>query len=98
MAKRTKTEKIADGHEATATKIAQFGPDEPSRAARHRTWTMDNRDRADYDPSKNPHSRERVYSQADFARVEQWKIWAKANPHKDPSLNPHSWQNKHRST
>src|SRR5260221_4032723 len=98
MPKRTKPEKIADGHEATATKIVQFGPDEPSRAARQRAWTIDSRDNAEYDASKNPHLREKVYSQADFARVERWKIWAKANPHKAPSLNPHSWGNRHRST
>jgi hypothetical protein len=63
MAQRSRAAKVEDGRKATARKIAQYGPDEPNRAARQAAWTKEHSGR---NKSENPHLREKVYEPADF--------------------------------
>jgi len=91
MAKRSRTNKIADGHKATQTKIARFGLSEPSRAAAQRLWTIENQGGP---KSENPYIREKVYAPDVLARAESHKAWAKANPGRSVSENPYSWKEK----
>jgi hypothetical protein len=88
MAERSRTNKIADGHKATQTKISRFGPSEPNRAAAQRAWTIANRNRP---KSENPYLREKVYTAAVLARAQSHKAWAKENPERSDSENPYSW-------
>ena len=88
MAKRSRTNKIADGYKATRTKIARFGLSEPSRAAAQRAWTIANPTRS---KSENPHLRENVYSPSVLAQAESHKAWVKANPGRNDTENPFSW-------
>ncbi len=89
MPKRSEPNKRADGLKATATKIAQWGPNEPKRAKPQRDWTIAH----PTEPrSKNPYIREEVYSREDFARVEKFKEWAKRNPSLGHVANPNCWR------
>jgi hypothetical protein len=86
---RSRADKIADGHKATQTKIARFGPDEPSRAKAQRDWTIEHQGRPRIE---NPYIRERVYSAVQMEQAKKHEAWAKANPTKPESENPHSWK------
>jgi hypothetical protein len=88
MAQRSKADKIEDGHKATARKIAQYGPDEPNRAARQAGWTKQH---PGQEKSENPHLREKVSAPADFERVKEFDAWAKTHPNESHSENPFSW-------
>lgn len=93
LAKRSQINKREDGKRAYATRIAQWGPNEQKRAYDQRGWTLMHQSRADYDPSKNPYTRDKIYPSEDFARVEKWKKWSRENPGKDNLLNPYTWKN-----
>ena len=84
---RSKANKVADGIKATQTKIAQFGPSEPSRAAAQRAWTTAHPNRS---RSENPCTREKVYSVDARARADRFLAWRKANPGKPDAENPHA--------
>jgi hypothetical protein len=91
MAERSKANKVADGLKATQTKIAQFGPAEPKRAAAQALWRKAHRN----DPqSQNPNLRTKVYPPEVFAEVKKFKTWAKANPGASDTENPHSWDRR----
>jgi hypothetical protein len=85
---RSRANKVADGIKATQTKIAMFGPTEPSRAAAQRGWTIAN---PNSPRSENPHIREKVYSSAVLAQAKRFEAWRKFNPGKPDSENPHAW-------
>jgi hypothetical protein len=88
MAQRSRHDKIEDGRKATARKIAQYGPDEPNRAARQAGWTKQH---LGQEKSENPHLREKVYAPADLERAKEFDTWAKAHPNESLSENPFSW-------
>jgi hypothetical protein len=94
MAERSRPNKVADGLKATQTKIAQFGPAEPNRAADQAVWTKAHQNEP---KSQNPHLRRKVYPPEILARVEKFKAWARAHPGRSDSENPHSWD-KHQLT
>jgi hypothetical protein len=88
MAQRSRPVKIEDGRKATVRKIAQYGPDEPNRAARQAGWTKQH---PGSNKAENPHLREKVYAPADFVRLKEFDAWAKAHPSESHSENPFSW-------
>jgi hypothetical protein len=58
MTKRSEINKVADGHKATATKIALWGEGDLSRAAKMAQWTKEH---LGSDPTLNPFSRSKYY-------------------------------------
>jgi hypothetical protein len=58
MAKRSKTNKVADGHKAIATMIEVWGEEELSRIAKMGQWTKEHRAS---NPKLNPFSRDNYY-------------------------------------
>jgi hypothetical protein len=88
MAQRSRADKVEDGRKANARKVAQFGPDEPTRAARQAAWKKQH---PGGNKAENPHLREKIYGPADFDRVKNFDAWAKAHPNESHSENPFSW-------
>ena len=88
--KRSRADKVRDGHKAHECRIAQYGPDEQIRAAEQAVWSKRHPDRAKAD---NPHLREKVISPSDLQRAKLFAAWHKANPTRSHSENPHSWSN-----
>ena len=86
MAPRSRANKIEDGKQSTRTKIARFGPNEPTRASDQARWTKEHRGRP---LNENPHIRAKRYSPAELARAQKHKEWAKGNAGRDAE-NPHS--------
>ena len=67
MAQRSRADKVEDGRKANARKVAQFGPDEPTRAARQAAWKKQHPGGI---KAENPHLREKIYSYADTHRTD----------------------------
>jgi hypothetical protein len=82
-------DKVEDGLKATATKIAQYGPGELSRAGDQAAWT---KKYPDFPKSDNPHLRTKLYSRAELDRAKRFRIWKNKNPERDDSENPDRWR------
>ena len=81
---RSRADKAQDGRKAYGYRIAQYGPDEQSRAARQAAWT---RQHPGQDRVNNPHLREKVYSSADLDRAGQFAAWNADNPAQSHSVS-----------
>jgi len=93
--KRSRADKVRDGHKAYGYRIAQFGPNEQIRAGVQMVWTKRYRG---LDKADNPYLRQKVYSIADMERAKRFAAWRAANLTRDHSENPHSWLNARRNT
>jgi hypothetical protein len=92
--RRSRVDKVRDGHKAYRYRIAQFDPNEQIRAGEQAAWT---RRYPGPDKADNPHLREKVYSLADLERAKRFAAWHTANLTWDHSENPHSWSNARRN-
>ena len=92
--KRSRVDKVRDGHKAYGYRIAQFGPNEQTRAGQQMVWT---KRYPDLDKADSPCLRQKVYSLADLERAKRFAAWHAANLIRDHSENPHSWSNARRN-
>jgi hypothetical protein len=88
--KRSRVDKVRDGHKAHEYRIAQYGPGEQIRAGDQAAWTVRYRG---LDKADNPHLRRKVYSIVDLERATRFAEWHKANLTRSHFENPHSWAN-----
>ena len=88
MPKRSRPNKVADGHKSIETKLDRFGPKEINREWDMARWTRANGMRAE-----NPYRKENYYTPAHLVRAREHAAWQKANPGKTD--NPYSWKPEH---
>ena len=93
--RRSRVDKVQDGHKAYGFRIAQYGPDEQRRAALQAAWTRQHPGRSKVD---NPHLREKVYSSADLERAGRFASWRAENSTRSHSMNPYSWTGARQQT
>src|SRR3954464_10154983 len=85
MTKRSKANKIADGHKSIETKLDRFGPKEIERGLAMARWTRVNGVRPE-----NPYRKENYYTEAHLARARAHAAWQKRYPGRID--NPDLWK------